>query len=243
MYNNNSRGFTLVELLVVVSLLATMAGIAVSSVADYNDRARGELVLTEMKRISNAVLKFKQDTGYFPRQGQFSKVNTRNANLFTENKADLSFLFYSPKRGNNEILPWDNSAMRGWNGPYLSSDSIQYAQLNGCDTDLALNSIKIKGINSSQSNEQNSFIALEDTYEKKHSEKTSSNCFISKIKGSWKVKQTAGKAYIYDTVFRNNLYPECPETGRGCIVLLSAGKNGVYNNGGQDDIVHILRVN
>lgn len=246
-----NSGFTLIELLVVVAILAAMAGIATTALGGYQEKARGELVLTEMKKISNAIFKFKVNTGYFPKKGIFSTKNESDVD-----KSDFSFLFYSPRNNGsdakskgNEKLPWDIASNRGWNGPYLSMDSIHYLRLGDCQKKVFEDGMHVFPVNINREMDKNSIIALEDTFKKQVKLNSSVACLVSKNRekrqqvGQWTAKEYAGSPYYYETAFKNNIYPECQESGAGCVALLSAGKNGKYENGSRDDIVTVLRTN
>ncbi len=162
-------------------------------------------------------------------------------------KSNFSFLFYSPVKDGVEILPWDSSTNRGWNGPYLTMDSIDYLRTDICSEKESGEKARIFPVNTSKKEESNTVIALEDTFERQVSRRDNKTCFAIRSKGRegmvWAVKKSAGKPYLYETHFKNDLYLECGEKGKGCIALLSAGKNGKYENGNNDDVVNILRVN
>ena len=245
----SNKGFTLIELLVVVSILAAISGIGVSAVGGYLQKARQDLVHTEMKRIAGAVLKFNADTGYFPGEGVFAAPGDTLAD-----KSDFSFLFYSPREDGpdaktvgNEILPWNMDAERGWNGPYLDPDAIDYMRTDSGDGRDHEKDIRVFPLNAARRGKANGIIGLEDPFKSFiKSGKPSGPRFVSrtdKEDNLWEARPYAGKPYLYETAFKNNRYPECAETGTGCIALLSAGKNGEYENGSNDDIVRILRIN
>jgi len=65
-------GFTLIELLVVVSVLAAIAGMTSVALDGYQQDAEEKLTRVEMQRIANAIRRFKEDTGYWPKTGPFS---------------------------------------------------------------------------------------------------------------------------------------------------------------------------
>lgn len=247
-----SKGFTLIELLVVVAILAAMAGIAVSAVGTYEQKARADLAQTEIKRIANAVMKFKEDTGYFPKTGVFASEEVTQAD-----KSDFGFLFYSPSQDGvdesskgAEILPWDIAASRGWNGPYLSMDSADYMRNEGCHLKEHEGGLKVFPSNANRQQDANGLIGLADPFEAlmKYSESTEL-CFVTtqeyrKGNGTQQIaKPFSGQPYQYETAFKNNRYPDCSEQGSGCVALLSAGENGVFENGDKDDLVRILKVN
>lgn len=72
--NLNSQGFTLLELLVVISLLAVIAGFSLTAYEDVQDQAGHDVVIYEMAEIRNALLQFRRDSGTndFPGQGIYS---------------------------------------------------------------------------------------------------------------------------------------------------------------------------
>lgn len=65
------HGFTLLELLIVVLIMAVVAGSVIMAVGDTNDEASVMVAQSEMTEIKQAILRFKQDTGYFPKTGPF----------------------------------------------------------------------------------------------------------------------------------------------------------------------------
>lgn len=72
----NSQGFTLLELLIVVSILAAISSIGFFTFSGRaNEQKIIELAKVEMQEIATAVKKFKQDTGYYPRQGPFALLD------------------------------------------------------------------------------------------------------------------------------------------------------------------------
>lgn len=70
--SSKQQGFTLIELLVVVSILAALAGITSVAMDGYQQDAEAKITRVEMQRISNAIRRFKADTGYWPKTGPFS---------------------------------------------------------------------------------------------------------------------------------------------------------------------------
>jgi prepilin-type N-terminal cleavage/methylation domain-containing protein len=68
---NKQQGFTLIELLVVVSILASLAGLTSVAMDGYQKDSEETITRVEMQRISNAIRRFKADTGYWPKTGPF----------------------------------------------------------------------------------------------------------------------------------------------------------------------------
>lgn len=59
-------GFTLVELLVVLAILATLMSLAAPKYFETLDRAREAALRTDLRTLREAIDKYKADTGRFP---------------------------------------------------------------------------------------------------------------------------------------------------------------------------------
>lgn len=68
----NASGFTLLELLIVVSLLAVVATTVVVAYQNVDDDAGLNVARHEILQIKDALLNFRRDTGFFPKQGPFN---------------------------------------------------------------------------------------------------------------------------------------------------------------------------
>lgn len=62
----NQRGFTLVELLVVVAIIGVLAAIAIPKFTDSTASAKGAKVLADMKTIDSAILQAAASKGVDP---------------------------------------------------------------------------------------------------------------------------------------------------------------------------------
>lgn len=102
---NDCKGFTLLELLVVIGLLALISAAAVISLDDVGQHAALQITKTEMIEVRKALRQFRHDIGRFPDTSEpadFSQLTSRTL------PATLGI--YSADTG------------RGWRGPYLTSD-------------------------------------------------------------------------------------------------------------------------
>lgn len=137
----NRRGFTLLELLVVIAILAAISFIAAGTFRGVGAHADERLVLTEMQEIAKALRQFKQDTGYYPREGPFALGATSNQEVTDADLATVAHSgstaaararwFNSPANfyqllvgpllsGHVQNLEtWNAETGRGWRGPYL----------------------------------------------------------------------------------------------------------------------------
>lgn len=136
-YLRAPQGFTLLEILVVISILAAISAIAAPLLSSVDDAAGIELTNVELKRLETAIRRFKKDTGYYPKQGPFSGGNLTAAMSDGTDKTDIqalinhpanwSQLFHQPvtytaagEEEGDAVWEWDADVSRGWRGPYLS---------------------------------------------------------------------------------------------------------------------------
>ena len=95
----NCYGFTLLELLTVVSILAIISGVGISSFnSQQGSDAQYKIAEYEMEQLRQSLIRFQEDNLIVP---------------IRSSAADLGFLF---DRGS--LSEWDIDYQRGWRGPY-----------------------------------------------------------------------------------------------------------------------------
>jgi type II secretion system protein G len=60
------KGFTLVELLIVIIIIAVLAAIAIPKFSNSSNRSKDSALRSNLKMLRNAVDLFRADTGVFP---------------------------------------------------------------------------------------------------------------------------------------------------------------------------------
>lgn len=145
-------GLTILELLIVVAILAALAGGVIMVLDGTQEDSASKVAQSEMLEIKKALLKFKQDTGYLPKQGPFelappNQCNTSNLNgvvpLPPQGKdwfcspANLLELYENPLAATTHPLKdWNPDTARGWRGPYLTRQGEGLIDIgNGLGTD------------------------------------------------------------------------------------------------------------
>ena len=138
-------GFSLIELMVVIAVLIAVVSIGVSTFTGVDEDARATLTRAELQEVAKAIRQFRQDTGYYPKEGPFDHeenggqvdLNPTDPEpaadlLLFESPANLEQLYRQPTNDGNDpaadcsncVLPWDAESGRGWRGPYLKRENL-----------------------------------------------------------------------------------------------------------------------
>lgn len=67
----SQHGLTILEMLVVIAILVATATIGFTNFTGVIEDSREKIARTEMQEIARAIKQFRQDTGYYPKQGPF----------------------------------------------------------------------------------------------------------------------------------------------------------------------------
>lgn len=68
MTNRLRKGFTLVELLIVIIIIAVLAAIAIPKFVNSGLRSKEAALKSDLKLVRNAIELFRNDTSYYPKQ-------------------------------------------------------------------------------------------------------------------------------------------------------------------------------
>jgi prepilin-type N-terminal cleavage/methylation domain-containing protein len=109
----NRRGFTLLELLVVLMIIAAMAGLVIPLVSASQDESFQQTTLVSLGRLREAI------NGTPERPGYYSDMRRLPATI-----ADL---FSTPSYLPAEEQSFDRNTRHGWHGPYIQNQSGTYS--------------------------------------------------------------------------------------------------------------------
>jgi general secretion pathway protein G len=66
MKRNNRKGFTLIEIMVVIIILGLLAGLVLPKFLGQEEKAKVEVAKTQMRSLESALDAFKLDNGFYP---------------------------------------------------------------------------------------------------------------------------------------------------------------------------------
>ncbi len=121
--NNNEskiRGFTLIELMVVIVILGILAGLIVPKLTDKPDKAKVVKAKMQIENLSMALKEYKLDNGYFPttEQGLQALVKKPSIGREPENYPEGGYLNKIPKD------PWGNEYIYIYPGEHGEFDLL-----------------------------------------------------------------------------------------------------------------------
>lgn len=126
------QGFSLLELLVVISILVALAGIGISLYDGIDQTERENLTEVEIAELAQAIRQFNADTGFWP-----GLIDLDGDGDFDEHSIAFDWSILTDVQYYN----WDTIAQRGWRGPYLSEPLNTSTITNGL-------AIALSGLNS-----------------------------------------------------------------------------------------------
>ena len=103
-FNNRSRGFTLIEVLVVVVILSILAALIVPKIMDRPDEARVVAAKSDIRAITSALKLYRLDNGVYPstEQGMQALVKKPETGEIPRNWKSSGYLDRLPRD------PWKN---------------------------------------------------------------------------------------------------------------------------------------
>ena len=126
----DSRGFTLVELMIVIAIIGILAAIAIIASSTYHTKAKVAEAISDLDTIYKAMILLESDTGQWPGHQTVSQINQGGGNEVW----DLSV-------GAAGLVITDGN-FPGWSGPYLPSvPKDPWGKDYFLDTDYQINGV------------------------------------------------------------------------------------------------------
>lgn len=118
-----SAGFTLIEVIVVVGIIAILAGILVPLVLKEIDESRHVRAAADVRSIYTAMAVFKKDTGQWPMMDNGCNATVTllygDGNL-PSNLAAMGFSTAVTSSYNDHLATDANGCYNNWKGPYMA---------------------------------------------------------------------------------------------------------------------------
>lgn len=124
---NRKSGFTLMEIMVVIIVIAVLASVAGPMIGSITDQGRASATKSKMSSLKSAMLAYQSDVGRLPYAGNssfVSKIPAYNAE---------KVLSYDDESKNVLVQNYDgdgsfkiNNYNRKWKGPYMDSDPSDF---------------------------------------------------------------------------------------------------------------------
>lgn len=132
------RGFTLIEMLVVIGILGILAGVLIGSLSGSTDSARNAQCLTNMKNLASACQSYGMTSRYYPLAGGIEKLEVQRSG--SGSGAQYKSVYYEipgwlswNSQGQYANSPTSKKASSGWyTSAYNQEDTVrEYAYTNG----------------------------------------------------------------------------------------------------------------
>lgn len=125
------RGFTLMEIMVVIIVMAVMASVGGSLVTPMIDKGRDAACRQQFKALKAAIQHHKTDVGFYPFLGGWEA--TTNDQLMSDDSSNNALIFDGAAASiifSGVTYPYNVASATKykskWKGPYMDSDAEQF---------------------------------------------------------------------------------------------------------------------
>jgi prepilin-type N-terminal cleavage/methylation domain-containing protein len=119
-------GFTLMEIMVVIIVIAVLASVAGPMISSITDQGRASATKSKMSALKSALLAYQSDVGRLPFRGlagQAGKAAAYNQANVLGDTQDTNVLVCEGDISGSNIT---NYKARRWKGPYMDSDPTDF---------------------------------------------------------------------------------------------------------------------
>lgn len=123
--NKRKSGFTLMEIMVVIIVIAVLASVAGPMIGSITDQGRASATKSKMSSLKSALLAYQSDVGRLPYYGCCSRdagAYKRDV-LLCASSEDHNVLYSNEWKATGNP---PNNYSRKWKGPYMDSDPSDF---------------------------------------------------------------------------------------------------------------------
>ncbi len=141
----SNKGFTLIELMVVIVILGILAGMIVPRIMDRPEEARRTKAAVQIQSIEQALKLYKLDNGQYPttEQGLLALVEAPSTGKLAKNWRKGGYL----EKGKVPMDPWEQEFIYICPGLHVDFDLSSYGpdgEAGGEETDADINNWEIE---------------------------------------------------------------------------------------------------
>ncbi|MBQ3643353.1 MAG: type II secretion system protein GspG [Candidatus Riflebacteria bacterium] len=123
--NKRKSGFTLMEIMVVIIVIAVLASVAGPMIGSITDQGRASATKSKMSSLKSALLAYQTDVGRLPHLGCAKKASNYDQDSLLSNSDENKNVLYSNSNIGYGSTPPGNYSRR-WKGPYMDSDPSDF---------------------------------------------------------------------------------------------------------------------
>lgn len=129
------QGFTLMEIMVVIIVIAVLASVAGPMVSSITDQGRSSATKSKLSSLKSAILAYNGDVGRYPFWGNADQVGTPNLynmdnNLFGDGLNNNILTNGNYGTGiidlTGKVFNIAKYSTQKWKGPYMDSDPLDF---------------------------------------------------------------------------------------------------------------------
>jgi prepilin-type N-terminal cleavage/methylation domain-containing protein len=136
---NNNKGFTIIELIIVVTIIIILAGVVTAGVINYIKKAQATRIITEMGELKKAFTAYYIDNGKYPYpDGGTAEDNA--INFLTGSLVDSKYISKIPEYADDsQLVPYAYYVGSKTDGAYCGGIPIKDYVFNFQNDSLDLN--------------------------------------------------------------------------------------------------------
>jgi len=123
--NKTRSGFTLMEIMVVIIVIAVLASVAGPMIGSITDQGRSSATKSKLSSLKSALVSYKNDVGRFPYMGNAVNDVSDGAKYNQAHNAYLASAENNVLITNATAVPITNYDRR-WKGPYMDSNAEDF---------------------------------------------------------------------------------------------------------------------